>query len=302
MVSMTVDPGTADGRVIAVSAASGALGRRIATRLAARGVVPRLLVRDAARAPQLTGARVAVVGGYEDGPGMRAALAGVDTLLLVSASEAADRVSLHTGAVDAARDAGVTRIVYISFLGAAPHATFTFARDHWHTEEYIRAGGLAHTFLRDNLYLDVLPYFPGPDGVLRGPAGTGRFGGVARDDIADAAVGVLAAADPATHDGKTYDITGPEAISMDEVAAALTAASGRLITYDAELLDQAYASRSVFGAPDWEVAGWVTSYQAIAVGELDVVTDAVEELAGHPPMSFTEYLDRNPAEVVRLRG
>ncbi len=287
---------------IAVTAATGALGSRIAHRLGAAGSSPRLVVRDASRAPAVPNARVMAVGGYEDGAGMRAAFSGVDTALIISASEAVDRVSLHTAAIDAARDAGVARIVYISFIGAAPRATFTFARDHWHTEEHLRASGVGHTILRDNLYLDALPYFPGPDGVVRGPAGTGRFGGVARDDVADAVVGVLTASDPTVHDGRTYDITGPASISMDEVAAALTAATGRLITYDAETLDQAYASRAVYSAPDWEVAGWVTSYQAIAVGELDVVTSAVADLAGHPPMSFAEFLNRNPDELARLRG
>jgi NAD(P)H dehydrogenase (quinone) len=285
---------------IAVTAANGALGSRIARRLGAAGIAPRLVVRDPARAPEVAGAHVVTAGGYQDATGMRAALAGVDTVLLISASETAGRVALHTAAVDAARDAGVGRVVYVSFVGAAPHSTFTFARDHWHTEEHLRASGIPHTILRDNLYLDVLPYFPGPDGVLRGPAGTGRFGGVARDDIADAAVGVLTG-DSARHDGRTYDLTGPETISMDQVAAALTAATGRLITYDAETLDQAYASRAGYGAPDWEVAGWVTSYHAIAVGELDVVSNAVAELAGHLPMTFVEYLARNPAEVTRLQ-
>ena len=134
--------------------------------------------------------------------------------------------------------------------------------------------------------------------MLRGPAGTGRFAGVARDDIADAAAAVLTGAG---HDNVTYDLTGPETITMDEVAAELTRATGRLISYDAETLDQAYASRAGFGAPDWEVAGWVTSYAAVAVGELDGVSTDVEDLTGHPPMSFAEFLKRNPAEVARLR-
>jgi hypothetical protein len=89
---------------------------------------------------------------------------------------------------------------------------------------------------------------------------------------------------------------------MECVAAELTRASGRLITYDAETLDQAYASRSGFGAPDWEVSGWVTSYSAIAVGELDVVSSTVADLAGHAPMSLREFLERNPDAVARLRG
>jgi NAD(P)H dehydrogenase (quinone) len=290
--------GMTESGLIAVTAATGVLGGRVARRLAAAGVAQRLVVRDAARAPELPAAEVVTTAGYADADGMRAALAGVGTLFLVSATEAADRVGLHTAAVDAAVAAGVGRIVYVSFVGAGPYATFTFARDHWHTEEHIRNSGVPHTVLRNNLYLDILPYFPGTDGVLRGPAGTGKFGGVARDDIADVAAAVLTTPG---HEGATYDVTGPAAITMDEAAAELTRASGRLITYDAETLDQAYASRAGFGAPDWEVAGWVTSYSAVAVGELDVVSSTVRDLAGHDPMSFRDYLERNPDEVARLR-
>ncbi len=283
---------------IAVSGATGALGGRVAALLASRGLPVRLLTRDAGRAPSIPG--TAVVGGasYGDGDRMREALDGADTFLMVSATEAEDRAGKHKSAVDAAVAAGVRRLVYTSFAAAGPACTFTFGRDHWVTEAHIRSTGLAYTFVRDNLYLDALPYFPGPDGVIRGPAGRGRFGGVARHDVADALVGVLTSTG---HDGATYDLTGPEAISMDDVATALTRASGRLITYDAETLDQAYASRAHYHAPDWQVAGWVTSYAAIAAGELNLVSDAVDQLAGHRPMSFAEYLQRNPAVADRLR-
>jgi uncharacterized protein YbjT (DUF2867 family) len=281
----------ADDPIIAVTGATGGIGGRVARRLVRAGAPPRLLARDPARAPQLPGAGVAQAS-YEDPASVRTALAGVDTLLLVSASEHPDRVGLHRGAVDAAREAGVTRIVYTSFLGAGPDSTFTFARDHWHTEQHIRATGAAFTFLRDSLYQDVLPYFPGADdGVIRGPAGDGQFAPVARDDIADVATAVLRDRS-SVHDGRTYDLTGPATLTMAEVAAELTRATGRQIGYYAETLDEAYASRSRFGAPDWEVAGWVTSYAAIATGELDVVTGAVAAVAGHPPVSFPEFLSR----------
>lgn len=285
--------------LIAVTGATGALGGRVARRLADAGTPQRLVVRDASRAPRLPGADVVTTGGYADTAGMRAAFDGVHTLFLVSATEDADRMSLHRAAVDAAVAAGVSRIVYTSFLGAGPQATFTFGRDHYHTEEYIRATGVACTFLRDSLYVDVLPYWPGKDGVLRGPAGDGRFAPVSRDDVADVAAVVLTGGG---YDGQALDLTGPRALTMTEVAAELTAASGRLITYDAETLDQAYASRAGYGAPAWEVAGWVTSYSAIAVGELDVVSTAVNDVTGHQPLSVHAYLERYPDEVARLRG
>jgi NAD(P)H dehydrogenase (quinone) len=280
----------------AITGATGGLGGRVARRLAEQGVAQRLVVRDPARAPQLPGAEAARAA-YDDGEAMRRALQGSDTLLLVSASEAPDRVRLHTGAVDAAVAAGVERIVYTSFLAAAPDATFTFARDHWHTEQHIRATGVRHTFLRDSLYLDYFPLFVGSDGVIRGPAGDGRVGAVARDDIADVAVAVLLSDG---HDERTYDLTGPAAITLQQAAEELSRASGRAVTYHAETMEEAYASRASYGAPDWEVTGWVTTYAAIATGELEVVSDSVAAVAGHPPLGLAEFLRRNPASYRHL--
>jgi len=281
---------------LAVTGATGGLGGRVAGRLADRGVAQRLVVRDPAKAPDLPGAEVARAA-YGDGDAMRRALDGADTLLLVSASEALDRVRLHTGAVDAAVAAGVQRIVYVSFLACSADATFTFARDHWHTEEHVRASGVRHTILRDSLYLDYFPIFAGGDGVIRGPAGDGRVAAVARDDIADVVVAVLLGDG---HDGRTYDLTGPEAFTMHQAAEALSRASGRTVTYHAETLDEAYASRAGYGAPHWEVTGWVTTYAAIAAGELDVVSDTVTTVAGHLPMDLAEFLRRNPASYRHL--
>jgi NAD(P)H dehydrogenase (quinone) len=289
--------------LIGVTGATGGLGGRVARRLAGRGVAQRLVVRDAARAPGLDRAEVAVAT-YGDAEAMRRALDGVATLLLVSASEDRERVKLHTAAVGAAVAAGVERVVYTSFYGAAPDCTFTFGRDHWHTEEALKASGLRHTFLRDNLYIDFLPLMAGADGVIRGPAGGGRAAVVARDDIADAAVAVLLAegADAARHDGRGYDMTGPEALTLAEIAGELSRVTGRPITYQEETLEEAYASRASYGAPDWEVDGWVSTYTAIANGDLERVSGDLEALAGHPPMRLAEFLSDNPDSYRHLAG
>lgn len=142
---------------IAVTGASGGLGGRVASRLAARDIPKRLIARDLSRAPALPDATPVQAGGYDDVAAMQAALDGVSTLFFASATEHPERVKLHTAAVDAAVAAGVSRIVYTSFAGAAADATFTFARDHFHTEQYIRGAGLDFVFLRNNLYLDFIP-------------------------------------------------------------------------------------------------------------------------------------------------
>lgn len=79
---------------------------------------------------------------------------------------------------------------------------------------------------------------------------------------------------------------------MSEVAAVLGEAAGRPIRYEAETVEEAYASREPLGAPEWAVTAWVSSYRAIATGELDVVSDVVERVTGHPPMTLTEFLRR----------
>lgn len=133
---------------------------------------------------------------------MRDGLSGVGTLFLVSGKEAFRRVEQHATAVDAALAAGVERIIYLSFLAAVPDATFTFARDHFHTEEHVRAKGVTPTFLRPSPYAGLVPHWCGADGLIRGPAGNGRMAWVARDDLADAATAVLTAG-AGEHDART---------------------------------------------------------------------------------------------------
>ena len=108
--------------------------------------------------------------------------------------------------MDAAVAAGVERIAYLSFLNAAPDATFTFDRDHFHTEEHVRSTAVRHAFLRPSMYLDYVPFFCSPDCVIRGPAGGGRLAPVSRDDLADVAAVVLT--EEGRPDGQTHSVTG----------------------------------------------------------------------------------------------
>ncbi len=273
--------------IIGVTGATGRLGGRVAQRLSDASASQRLLVRDPSRAPRLSGSTVAHAP-FGDRRAVIAALDGVPTVLMVSASETADRVAQHTRFIDAATEAGVEHLVYISFYGASPEATFTLARDHHATEEHIRASGMAFTFLRDNFYADFMPALVGEDGVIRGPAGQGRVAAVAQDDVADAATVVLL--DPATHAGSTYSLTGPESLTLDEVATTVSAELGRPTRYAAETLEEAYASRASYGAPSWQVDAWISTYTAIATGEVAGVTDDVERLTGHRATSLAELL------------
>lgn len=264
---------------IAITGSTGAVGGLVARSFADDLRTDlRLVVRDAARAPDYdTDVRVCT---YADRDASVEALRGVDTLFMVSAAEAPDRREQHRTFIRAAAEAGVGHVVYTSFAGAAADATFTLGRDHFDAEAAIRETGLAATILRDNFYSDLLPYFADATGTIRGPAGRGRVAAVARADVAAVAEAVLR--DPAGHAGAVYALTGPEALTLEEVASRAGAALGRELRFVDETVEEAYASRraSYPEAEDWQLDAWVSTYTAIADGSVAEVTGDVERVTG----------------------
>jgi uncharacterized protein YbjT (DUF2867 family) len=288
----------------------------------------RLIVRDPARAPRLPGAEIVQASSYGDAVAMRQALAGIETLFLVSARDRFgvahisaknrtspppyNRLRQQIAAVDAAAAAGVKHIVYLSVMNAAPDATFILAHDHFHTEEHIRTLGVSFTFLRASLYTDNVPQCVSADDVIRAPAGEGRAAWVTRDDIADVVVAVLTGSG---HSGRTYDVTGPEALTMAETADRLSVALKRKIVYRAQTPQEARTTRSTsrlekyeaerrmltgHGLDDYEVEVFVTHFLQIAMGDLADVSDTVPALAGHPAQSLAEYLREHPESYAHL--
>ncbi len=284
---MSLSPAT---RTVAITGSTGAVGGLVTRQLAGSDfrLDLRLLVRDATRAPDIdTDVRECT---YADRAACVEALRGVETLLMVSAAEAPDRREQHRSFIAAAAEAGVGHVVYTSFSGAHPEATFTLGRDHADTEAAIRESGMDYTFLRDNFYLEVLPEFADESGVIRGPAGSGRVAGVARADVADVASEVLRS--PEQHRGATYVLTGPEALTVAEVAERAGAVLGRDLGYVEESLEEAYASRRA-GWPEveqYQLDAWVSTYTAIADGSCAEVTDDVRRVTGREPRTLEEAL------------
>lgn len=273
--------------IIGITGATGNIGRMVASLLSDTGGL-RLFVRTPAKLdPELADVAQVRATQYADDPSTVEALEGVDVLFMVSATESPDRVEVHRAFVDAAKKAGVEHIVYTSFLEASPDAVFTYARDHWHTEEHIKASGMDWTFLRDSLYLEFFAEL-GDSGEIRGPAAGGRCAAIARTDVARSAAAVLA--DPAAHASQTYNLTGPEALTMNDFARVYEEETGRKVRYVDETVEEAYESRASYGAPEWEVDAWVSTYTAIAAGELDIVSDSVEFLTGRKPVDFHDLL------------
>ena len=275
---------------IAVAGATGNIGGLVAAHLDTAGRAQRLLVRDPAspRLPQLGSVTEVARIDYANQDLSQAALQGVEVLFMVSAHESPTRTAEHAAFIDAAAAAGVRHVVYTSFAAAAPDATFTLARDHYATEEHLLASGMAWTFLRDTFYIDFMEQLVGTDGVIRGPAGSGRCAIIARADVARVAATVLL--DPAPHAGATYDLTGPQSLSLSDVAAIISDVRGRPVTFHDETIEEAYASRAPYGAPPWQLDAWVSTYTAIASNVMADPTDAVEQITGTPPMSLEHFL------------
>lgn len=274
---------------IGITGATGHIGGGAARVLSEAGVPIRMIVRDpnSPRLPDLPGAEVARAS-FGDRDAALAALQGVKVLLMVSAVETADRDGLQETFVQAAKDAGVEHIVYTSFLGAAPDAVFTFARTHYRTEQEIRASGMHFTFLRDSFYLDVLPEFADAQGVIRGPAADGAVSAVARSDVARSAAAVLQA--PADHLDATYELTGPQALTLTEAARIITEVTGRPTSFHDETLEEARESRQQYDPQEWQLEAWISTYTAIASGEVSAVTDDVRRLTGRAPLSLEQLL------------
>ncbi|MDQ2103426.1 SDR family oxidoreductase [Azospirillum isscasi] len=234
---------------IAVTGATGQLGRLVIARLKetvpASGLVA--LARSPAKAADL-GVEVREAD-YGNPDALARALAGVDTLLLISSNEIGQRAAQHRNVIGAAKAAGVARIVYTSLLHA-DRSPLSLADEHRVTEEELKASGISFTILRNGWYTENHTGSVGAalaGGAFIGSAGDGRISSATRADYADAAVAVLTGTG---HEGKTYELAGDTAVTLGDLAAEISRQSGKDIPYR-NLPEADYAAiLAGFGLPD----------------------------------------------------
>ena len=272
---------------LAITGVTGHLGGFVAKKLSEAGVAARHLARLPERAPKLAGATVKKCS-YEYSDEAIAALSGIDVLFMISAKENPERLQQHRAFIDAAKAAGVKHIVYTSFYKASPSSTFTLARDHAATEQYIKEKGLTYTFLRDNFYIDFFVDMARQYGEIKGPAGNGKVSAVVRSDVADVAVEILK--NPEKWVNQTLNMTGPEELTLSEIAEQISHSLGKTVTYVEETVEEAYDSRKIWQAEQWEYDSWVSTYTAIAKGEQAGLSDDIKHVLGKAPTSLAEYL------------
>ncbi|EHI75422.1 NmrA-like dehydrogenase/reductase [Streptococcus criceti] len=273
--------------MIALTGVTGKLGGQLARDLSQAGISAKLLARRPEAVEVLPHTTIHEAY-YDKSEKTVEALSGVDILFIVSAHQSETRVAEHKALIDAAKMAGVSRIIYTSFFNAKLDSTFTLARDHAQTENYIKDQGFTYTFIRDNFYMDFFIDLAREYGEIKGPAGQGRVSTVFREDVAGVASAVLK--NPKAYENQVLDMTGPESLSLAEIATLISKAWNKPITYVQETVPQAYDSRKVWSAPQWEVDSWVSTYTAIANGELATVTNDVEKVLGRKATSLADYL------------
>ncbi len=275
--------------MILVIGATGNIGGRALRDLAAQGVAVRALSRDPSKLPAL-GDHVEVVPGDLEHPHtIAAALDGVDKVLLCAASS---NPMLHEAAViRQAGDAGVEHMVMVSSFGVEYGVGSGPA--HQPGEVALRSSALAWTILRGMAYMTNALRWRDTirsSGAFYEPTGSGRYAMIDPADIGAVAAKVLT---ESGHDAKTYDLTGPEALSSDTYAAKLAAAVGRPIRHvdiPAEAFEDAMLKAGVPQAVVEPVAGF---YALVKAGRLQIVTPTVEQILGAPATTFDAWAQRN---------
>ncbi|EQB14933.1 SDR family oxidoreductase [Sphingobium lactosutens] len=247
--------------IIAVSGSTGQLGRLVIDKLKAK--VPATDIVALARSPdKAADLGVAVrAADYAIPQTLEAALAGVKTLLLISSSEVGQRAVQHGNIIDAARTAGVSRIVYTSLLHADT-SPLSLAEEHRQTEAALKGAGITYTILRNSWYTENYTGSIGgalAGGAFIGSAGDGKISSASRLDYAEAAVAVLTSEG---HEGKTYELAGDTAWTLTDLAAEISKQSGKDIPYK-NLTEAEYTKALIeVGLPKAlaaSIAGWDVS-------------------------------------------
>jgi uncharacterized protein YbjT (DUF2867 family) len=273
--------------MIVVTGSTGRVGGLVARRLESGGHPMRLLVREPDRAPKIKGAQVQVAE-YGSPEALARGLQKGDRVFMVSIWIGGDvRLHLHRSFIEAAARADVAQLVYLSFVNAGPNAIFSHAREHGATEEMLKASGVPWAAVRNSMYADDIPGWFDPDGVAREPGDEARMSFSYRPELADVIAAMLTSPG---HDGKVYNITTPESVSMRELAQTASQVTGETYDYapisDAEWIERWKAQ----GRPEWALEAGLTSYEALRAGELDVVSDDYEKVTGRKPASIAQII------------
>ena len=273
-----------------VIGAAGRIGGDLVKELAARGEEVRALVRNSEKAAAIEGQGVeAVVGDLERPETLDSALGGVDKAFLISGDN--PRIAeLHGNFVEAARRADVGHIVRMSILVAMmPDSPLALSKWHKEADQRVIDSGIPYTILQPAYFMqNVLMSATSiaSDGIVYGAMGDGKIGFIDTRDIADVAATILTSDG---HEGQSYVLTGPEALSMTDIAAKLSTALSKEVKYANVSPDDAKVGMVAMGVSDVIADAWVKLAQMVSMGAAEMVTPMVKEVTGKEPRSFDQF-------------
>ena len=283
---------------IAITGASGNLGRATRRHLLKRGVAPGdivLVVRDEDKVKDVAVNGVQVRrADYTDAASLERAFKGVDELLFISTSALGEeRMRQHTNVVNAAKAAKPGHVIYTSVIKPAANAKFGASPGHFHTERLLGEAGLPTTFFRNNLYLDIVPFVYASavqSGVLLSCAGDGKVGFTAREDMAEALAVVLSGGAPLK---PSYAMTPTRpSYGLAEVAAELGRANNKTIQYTSVSPEEFRSKLTELGVPPPGVDMAVGLAEAVRAGEFDASSKDLETLLGRAPVDLRTFLSK----------
>lgn len=282
--------------MILVTGGTGTVGRHLVRELLAREAKVWVASRDSAKVRAVLGPEVASIPlDYEDPASVQRAFEGKTKVFLLTPGSSENDHELAIRAIDLAREAGVEHIVRLSVLGADAQPTYGLGRQHRQVELYLLASGIAGTVLRPNHFMENLINYQGAtikaEAKIYMPLGQAKISFIAARDIAAVAAEALLVEG---YENQSYDLTGPEALTMGQVAEALTRALGRPVEYVD--IDEQTLRQSMAGAPEWAVQGVLELHEADRSGMMGVVTHTVQEITGRPAQDINSWANEHAAE------
>jgi uncharacterized protein YbjT (DUF2867 family) len=281
--------------MILVTGATGKTGFDVLRGLSIVGAAARALVRDPSKAQAVRRPGVEVAVGDLGKPAtLPAALRGCDRVFLCSSVDPR-QVELQGNLIRAAKDAGVRHVVRMGAVGAALDSPVSFGRWHAETEKQLIASGVPWTLLRPHFFMqNFLGFVPAiqAQNAFQMPMKGGKIPLVDTRDIAAVAVEALTGAG---HERKIYEITGPEALSGQDLAQKLSRALGRTIAYRDASPEEARRGMVAAGAPEWLADAMVALFGVFAAGHAAAVSPVVEQVTGYPARTFDDWARENAA-------
>jgi uncharacterized protein YbjT (DUF2867 family) len=276
--------------MILITGATGSNGTELIKLLVSRRVPLRAMVRSmngARTLAELEGVELAV-GDFDDSATVERVLQGVEkAFLLTNSSERAE--AQQRSFVDTGGRTGLKHIVKLSQFAAAENSPVRFLRYHAAVERAILESGIAYTFLRPNLYMQGLLAFRASivsDGKFFAAAGDAKISVI---DVRDIAMAAAAALTRPGHEGRTYDLTGPDALTHAEMAAHLSEAVGRRVTFVDVSPDTMRNALLNAGLPHWQADGLIEDYAHYRRGEASEIRSGVKDASGEPPRTFSAF-------------